>query len=53
MPLKGAALSKFCDAPASLCQSAQLDCSRCNSVNKKLAEKRMAQEKQLGNEPKQ
>lgn len=40
MPLQGAPLAEYCGGPTSLCNSVELDCGRCPSVNKEDAEAR-------------
>jgi hypothetical protein len=40
MPMKRALLADFCDGPAGMCDAVELDCGKCVSVNKKIAEER-------------
>jgi len=47
MPLVGTPLGDYCGGPASLCESVKLDCSKCNSVNKELAEKRQKEGRKI------
>lgn len=50
MPLERAPLAKWCTGPASLCEAVKLDCTKCNSTNKEMAEIRRDNEQ--GNEVK-
>ncbi len=40
MPKEGALLAEFCDGSAGMCESVDLNCEKCVSVNKKIAEER-------------
>lgn len=43
MPLEEAPLAKWCGGSANLCGAVGLNCSKCKSTNKKLAEKKLAE----------
>ncbi len=49
MPLQGAPLAPWCYGSASLCQVVRLDCSRCNTIWRAMAEQRQ-EERRTGYE---
>ncbi len=40
MPKEGALLAEFCDGPAGICDAFELNCEKCVSENKEIAEER-------------
>ncbi|MEK7635873.1 MAG: hypothetical protein AAB405_02165 [Patescibacteria group bacterium] len=46
MPLEEAILTKYCEGPAGLCDAAENDCFKCNSINRDIAFKAVKTERE-------